>query len=243
MIKIEPVSETSLIIYLGDQIDLQLTQVIAQLTHYLELHFSEQLVDVTPSYTSILIQYHPLKINFKSIQVSVLAWANKELESKKDRKLNNDDQYTISRGKTITLPVYYDVSVGPDLASLAKEKNLSIEQVITLHQQKTYTVCAIGFAPGFAFLASVDSSIATPRHAEPRLKIPAGSVGIADQQTAVYPDDSPGGWQIIGNCPQQLFSPNTDPISPFEVGDKVTFEAIDRQTFLDLGGVIWPHWK
>lgn len=83
MIKIEPVSETSLIIYLGDQIDLQLTQVIAQLTHYLEKHFSEQLIDVTPSYTSILIQYHPLKINFKTIQVSVLAWAKKELKSEK----------------------------------------------------------------------------------------------------------------------------------------------------------------
>lgn len=243
MIRIEQVSETCLIIYLGDQIDLQLTQVIAQLANYLEQHFSEQLIDITPSYTSILIQYHPLKINFKMIQASVLAWASKELKSRKNHRLNRDDQYIACRGKTITLPVYYDVSVAPDLASLAKEKSLSIEQVISLHQQKTYTVCAIGFAPGFAFLASVDNMIATPRHAEPRLKIPAGSVGIADQQTAVYPDDSPGGWQIIGNCPQQLFSPNTDPISPFAVGDKVTFEAIDRQTYLDLGGEIWPHWK
>jgi inhibitor of KinA len=243
MIKVEPVSETCLIIYLGDQIDLQLTQVIAQLTHYLEQRFSEQLIDITPSYTSILIQYHPLKINAKTIRTSVLAWASKEFKTREGRKLNSDVRYPISRGKTITLPVYYDVSVGPDLASLAKERDLSIEQVIALHQQKTYTVCAIGFAPGFAFLASVDAAIETPRHAEPRLKIPAGSVGIANQQTAVYPDDSPGGWKIIGNCPQQLFSPNTDPISPFEVGDEVTFEAIDRQTFLALGGEIWPHWK
>lgn len=80
--------------------------------------------------------------------------------------------------------------------------------------------------------------IATPRHLEPRLHVMKGSVGIADQQTAVYPANSPGGWQIIGNCPTNLFNPNIEPITPFCVGDKVRFEPVDRKTFLELGGRI-----
>lgn len=235
MIRVEPVSETCMIVYLGEQIDTSLTPQINLLARYLKQGFAESLIEVIPSYTSLFIQYHPRLITYQVLSDAIMQFASM-LDSKKRKRRTRE-------GKLITLPVYYDPDVGPDLLHVAREHNLEIEQVIASHVQKTYTVCAVGFAPGFAFLASVEPEIATPRHAEPRMRIPAGSVGIANEQTAVYPADSPGGWQIIGNCPTPLFSPESKPMSPFKVGDRVKFEAICRREFEDLGGSVWPHWK
>ena len=95
---------------------------------------------------------------------------------------------------------------------------------------------AIGFAPGFAYLGEVDERIATPRLATPRQNVPAGAVGIADRQTAVYPAQSPGGWNLIGRCPLQMFAPHSAEPMPVRVGDRVRFEAIDRATYLKRGG-------
>ncbi|MDX2348894.1 MAG: carboxyltransferase domain-containing protein, partial [Porticoccus sp.] len=114
--------------------------------------------------------------------------------------------------------------------------NLSVDEVIALHQAQEYRVYAIGFAPGFAYLGQVDERIAAPRLATPRPQVPRGAVGIADRQTAIYPAVSPGGWNLIGLCPQPMFDPNNDPSMPVQVGDRVRFRGIDRQTFLDLGG-------
>ncbi|OLQ77634.1 allophanate hydrolase [Photobacterium proteolyticum] len=233
MIRIEPVSETSLIVYLGEQIDTQLTQRIGLLAKYLKDTFPKALIEVIPSYTSLFVQYHPRLVTYSALYKAITHYAPQLTQVLSDAP----------SGKLITLPVYYDHEVGPDLVSLAELHGITSEQVIAYHIERTYTVCAIGFAPGFAFLASVDDQIATPRHAEPRQKIPAGSVGIANEQTAVYPADSPGGWQIIGNCPTPLYSPLQDPMSPFEVGDRVRFESIGREQFLQQGGSIWPHWK
>ena len=99
-------------------------------------------------------------------------------------------------------------------------------------------MCAIGFAPGFAFLAELDERIVMPRHASPRSCVPAGSVGIADKQTAVYPNNTPGGWQLIGNCPIVLYDPWKHPAGLFEVGDQVRFVPVDRQTFIERGGCV-----
>ncbi|GAL06566.1 allophanate hydrolase 2 subunit 1 [Photobacterium aphoticum] len=148
---------------------------------------------------------------------------------------------TEASGSLIALPVYYGRDVGPDLQAVAEHAGLSVEEVIAIHSGQTYTVCAIGFAPGFAFLASVDARIAMPRQVTPRQQVPAGSVGIANQQTAVYPNASPGGWQIIGNCPVGLFSPDATPMTPFSVGDTVQFTPIDREAFLQQGGELWPR--
>lgn len=236
MIRVEPVSETCLIVHLGDQIDTQLAPQIGRLSQYLKGAYSQSLIEVIPSYTSLFIQYHPCLITYHALHAAIMQYAKKM-----EQPLSAGE--SSHAGKLITLPVYYHHDVGPDLLTVANQHGLTPKQVVEIHSQATYTVCAIGFAPGFAFLASVDSLIATPRHAEPRLKIPAGSVGIANEQTAVYPADSPGGWQIIGNCPQTLFSPEQQPMTPFEVGDRVTFEPIMKDQFIQQGGVIWPHWK
>ena len=126
-------------------------------------------------------------------------------------------------------PVFYSVQSGPDLALIANNAGLSIEQVIALHQQTEYRVYAIGFAPGFAYLGEVDKKIAAPRLATPRQKVPKGAVAIADRQTAVYPAPSPGGWNLIGLCPIPMFNPASDPSMPVRVGDTVRFKAIDQE--------------
>ncbi len=119
---------------------------------------------------------------------------------------------------------------------MTETTGLSIEQIIQMHHQKTYRVFALGFSPGFAFLGSVDQPIAVPRKETPRLSVPKGSLGIAGEQTAIYPFDSPGGWNIIGRTPMNLVDYNQHPPCEFEVGDSIKFNPISKQAYLDLGG-------
>lgn len=226
-IEVSRVSENALIVYFADEIALDLVEKMAQFSQAITEEYPESVYEVIPSYTSVLIEFHPLKVDVQQLS----DWCEKTAK----QVITSD---TSAIGKLVTLPVYYHPEVAPDLEPLAKHKQLTIEQVIELHSSTEYTVCAIGFAPGFAFLGSVNPQIATPRHTQPRLKVAKGSVGIADQQTAVYPLETPGGWQIVGNCPSELFNVDCDPMMPFEVGDKVRFEPITREQFLQLGGVL-----
>lgn len=122
----------------------------------------------------------------------------------------------------------------------SERAGLSPTQLIDLHQSVDYRVYAIGFAPGFAYLGELDQRLATPRLVSPRPKVPQGAVGIADRQTAVYPAESPGGWNILGLCPTALFKPEcagtAEALMPFAVGDRVRFQSISRNEFLALGG-------
>ncbi|MGO0308310.1 5-oxoprolinase subunit PxpB [Endozoicomonas acroporae] len=237
MMDIQPVSETALIIRLGDHIDTQLAVKTGSMADHIRNSCSSELIEVIPSYTTIYIQYHPLKTDFFALK--------SRLQGLVDAFFLSDDKDDRARevSKTITLPVYYSLETGPDLPEVAQFHNRTVADVIQIHSQSTYVVCAIGFSPGFAFLGSVDSAIATPRKSEPRKMLPAGSVGIADQQTAVYPSDSPGGWQIIGNCPVSLIDFDKTPMSPFSVGLSVQFQPISRDEFFALGGTLWSHWK
>lgn len=131
----------------------------------------------------------------------------------------------------IRIPVCYDDTFAPDLAEVAERAHLSKTALITHHSQKNYTVCCLGFTPGFAFLGYVDDKIATPRRANSRANVPAGSVGIAGQQTGVYPSHSPGGWNIIGRTPMALYAPERGLYSRFTIGDTVQFYAISRDDF------------
>jgi inhibitor of KinA len=223
--RIVRLSETSLIIYLGEEIDTDLIQTLTSLSQAISSKFRHGIVDVIPSYTSVFVEFHPLRVTYQQIN----HWLNETLS-------RLDSLEHMIKPQQISLPVYYHPDVAPDLESLAKERGLTVEEVIQIHSQIEYTVCAIGFAPGFAFLASVDERIAMPRHAEPKSKVAKGSVGIAGRQTAVYPLETPGGWQVIGNCPMSLFTPEQSPMMPFNVGDLVRFGPISRDEFIALGG-------
>lgn len=134
----------------------------------------------------------------------------------------------------IEIPVCYDPSLGIDLAQVAHSSNLSIEAFIQLHSEKVYTVYCLGFLPGFAYMGDVAKSIQVPRHASPRAKVLAGSVGIAGKQTGIYPLTSPGGWQIIGRTPLKIFDPNRAALTLFKAGDQVKFNPIPLELFHQL---------
>lgn len=220
---ISPVGESAILLEFGHKIDLDLPFIIGQYTAMIKQAFAGTLVNCTPSYTSLLIEFHPIYCSAEALTHYI-------------QNLNLADKPPPSSVDIKTLPTYYAPKVAPDLESLARHCSLSVDEVITLHSSSTYTVCAIGFTPGFAFLAELPKALHMPRHQTPRTRVRKGSVGIANNQTAVYPSDTPGGWQIIGNCPLTLFDKISPEQSLLNIGDKVRFEPIDHRTFLSLGG-------
>lgn len=222
--KIYVAGESSLIVYLADQPGPEVAARIHQLALHLPALMGRALVDLVPSYASLLVLFDPLVTDELAVR----------------QHLHTAGQLgsaaTPDEGRLVELPVYYSTESGPDLAALARRAQLSIDEVIQLHQQEEYRVYAIGFAPGFAYLAEVDARIAAPRLATPRQRVPKGAVAIADRQTAVYPAASPGGWNLIGLCPTPMFDPAAEPAMPVAVGDRVRFTAISRAAFLALGG-------
>lgn len=220
-----PVSETSLMLYMGDEIDVGQAPFIGEVARRIKNGFAE-VCEVTASYTSLLVQVHTRQAGVEELGEKLI-------------EMIRGSSFTVeAQCKLIELPVYYAPEVGPDLETVASACGLTIEELIAIHSGRDYTVCAVGFAPGFAFLADVDQRIATPRHERPRSKVPAGSVGIADRQTAVYPLDTPGGWQLLGRCPVPVYNARQTPMSPFEVGDRVRFVPVDRKTYLERGGCV-----
>lgn len=222
--KIELAGENSLIIYFGDSASPEVSAQVQKASTQLQDALADVLIDVVPSYASLLVIYDVFLTDNFHVQAII------------KRTLFNNSTADVTTGKMVTLPVYYSSESGADLERLAERANLSVEEVIEIHQQTEYRVYAIGFAPGFAYLGEVDPRIATPRLATPRLKVPRGAVAIADRQTAVYPAESPGGWNIIGLCPLRMFDLTATPTMPVEAGDTVKFKAISRDEFIDLGG-------
>ncbi|MDO3722287.1 5-oxoprolinase subunit PxpB [Marinobacter sp. chi1] len=225
---IQSVSDDSILITLGDHIDPTLTPRIAQVCSIIEATCTPWLVDIIPSYTTILVVYDPLQVDFRRAEstLSKLVRATTPFTS--------DDSPAPYAPKTHDIPVYYSDESGPDLQRIADMHNLRVQEVIDRHCGSTYQVYALGFMPGFGFLGSVDEQIATPRLETPRSRVPSGSVGIANQQTAIYPAVSPGGWNLIGRSPTRMFDPET--LSLLKVGDRVTFHSVSRAEYLALGG-------
>ncbi|AOW84433.1 5-oxoprolinase subunit B family protein [Vibrio mimicus] len=226
--EIEPIAEGSLLVRFQHPANATLAIHIGECARDIMQSFAHGLMNVTPSYTTLLIDYLPYRL------------AQNDLMAQLTSLLNQPRQANQTNANIIELPVYYHPDVGPDLISY-HEQGLSLQEVIQLHTSVTYTVCAIGFAPGFAFMTEVAEPLRRPRRATPRLMLPKGSVGIAENQTAIYPNASPGGWNIIGNCPVNLFNPNQTPMSPWQIGSQVQFRSIEREEFVQLGGVIQPQ--
>ena len=199
-------SVNTLIIYFEERICEEVLDQVQRA--YRLLKDIEGIIDITPSYHSLLIEYDIGLYDYKSIQKQIRHHLSKQNPNHKDKK-----------GKLIKIPTLYSEAVGIDLARVAKLNALTIQEVIEIHTQTIYRVYAIGFMLGFAYLAKVDKQIVTPRLATPRAKVPKGSIAIAEHQTAIYPKDSAGGWNIIG---QTKF----DDFTQFEVGDSVQFVSI-----------------
>lgn len=247
---IEIAGENALIIYFAeqasDEISAKVQQAEQAIRQAMAKDLANDIIDLIPSYASLLVVFNilttdhhhvrnKLRLLFQLIP-QLLAQTSLPSSNEKASDSITQDETCQLQSSVIELPVYYSVESGPDLAVIAKTKNLTIEQVIDIHQSKEYRVYAIGFAPGFAYLGEVNESIAAPRLSTPRMKVPKGAVAIADKQTAIYPNTSPGGWNIIGLCPIDMFDAKATPIMPVKVGDLVKFNAITKEAFLTLGG-------
>ena len=222
--RIEIASENSFIIYFNDQITVDTTAQISACAGLLRQSMGPLLLDLVPSYASLLVIYH-LHLGDHYQAKGLIKQALTQIQDE-----------TVSQGKLVHLPVYYSKESGPDLAQLAQTAKLSVADTIALHHSRHYQVFAIGFARGFAYLGDVDKRLASPRKSTPRLKVPKGAVAIADRQTAVYPSQSPGGWNLIGLCPTPMFNAEQEPPMPVSVGDQIKFEPISRAEFLQQGG-------
>lgn len=232
----ELISEKNLLVRFGDHISEDLLDVIEQASLCAAKVFGRQLHDIVASYTTLLIEFDPLlispwqaKINFQK------AW-EKHCLTMYTHPANSGENYKTDEKKCIEIPVYYHPSVGWDIQVIAEDKGLSWQQVVQYHSQKEYRVYALGFAPGFAFMGQLDPCLETTRKAKPRVRVPAGSVAISDLQTAVYPNQSPGGWNIIGRSPSSLFNAEGSPSTLLKTADRVKFIPIDKAKFLHLGG-------
>lgn len=226
--KLVQIAESTLLILFEQSIDPTIFSRVKRCTALIQDNLQNEIIDLIPSYASILVEF------------SLLKTSGLELKAKINTLVQADDGVSGQQSKEniIDIPVYYHPEVGYDLDVIADKSGLSIEQVIQIHTSRDYDVYALGFAPGFAYLGDVDQRIACARKTTPRLKVHKGSVGIADKQTAVYPSDSPGGWQIIGRTPVELIDYQRDSFTLFNVGDRVRFVPIDRKEFVDMGGLI-----
>ncbi len=227
--KIVTAGADAILVYLGEGIDPTVNDRVMALTTRVGESLGDKLYDLVPSYNSLMIYYNVLSLSEDELREQVRKLI--------DELAQNGFAHSVSAESTLhTIAVYYDPSVGPDLERAAEQTSLSIDDIIRMHTEQEYRVYAMGFAPGFAYLGELPEKLRLPRLDNPRTKIPAGSVAIAEAQTAVYPSASPGGWNIIGRTAETLYDPKADNISPMKVGDRVQFKAVSKDEFEQAGG-------
>lgn len=209
-----PAGDSALLVTFGEAIDLATNRQAHALAHLLAEDPPPGLGEAVPGYTTLLVHYDPLQLDYPEM----LAWVQPRafLAIKSTKSI-------LPAARRVEVPVFYGGSLGPDLEFVAAHNGLTSDDVIRRHTARDYPVYLIGFTPGFPYLGGLDESIAAPRLPSPRQQVPAGSVGIAGQQTGIYPVDSPGGWRLIGWTPLKLFDPARQPPSLLAPGDVVRF--------------------
>ena len=216
--------DRGLLVEFGAAIDPEINQKVRQVFLSLEKMPIEGVTEVIPTYRSILISYDPFKTDPERLKKRIL-----DHES-------NLEKWEIPPPETVEIQVAYGGEFGPDLEFVAQHNKLTPEEVIQIHTSGTYLIYMIGFTPGFPFLGGLSEKIFTPRLENPRLVVPAGSVGIANNQTGIYPIDSPGGWQLIGRTPIKLYDPTS--ANPFflKAGNYLKFKRILKKEFQEIAG-------
>ncbi|MDF5806222.1 carboxyltransferase domain-containing protein [Pseudomonas aeruginosa] len=223
--RIEVAAIDSFVLRLFERIDEANMPWLLAAEENLRAAFGAALLDLVPSYTTLLLQYDLLQLDPGEARARIRRGAVRLEPETPGRR-------PPARPADLVRPA----RVGPDLEPLARRKQLGVAELIRRHSQHEYRVFALGFSPGFAFMGLVEEALAAPRLATPRQRIAAGSVGIAERQTAVYPQASPGGWNLLGRCPVRLFDLTLDGYSLLRAGDRVRFEPIGHAEFVRLGG-------
>jgi KipI family sensor histidine kinase inhibitor len=211
--RIVPLGDSSLLIRLGEEIDLAVNQRVHALASLIEGSSTRGIIETVPAYVTLLVHYDPLVLSFT------------ELQNYLRTKIDLVEEITHREPRLIEVPVRYGGEHGIDLESVAAKLQLQVEEVIDRHRGMVYTVYMMGFTPGFPYMGKLPEALVLPRLERPRTRVPAGTVAIAGSQTGIYSIDSPGGWHLIGWTPLKLFDPESDAPFLFAPGDEVKFVA------------------
>lgn len=214
--------DQGLVVEIGEGIDQTVNRNVHALALALERRHLAGIVDLIPTYRSLLVNYDPLRVGLCELKNAVADAAA------------GLDAISLPTPRSVEIPTCYGGQYGPDLPFVAEHNHLTEDEVVAIHTSGAYRVFLMGFIPGFTYLGGMSPRIATPRLQTPRTSIPAGSVGIAQQQTGIYSVESPGGWQLIGRTPARLFDPFRTPPTLVEPGDAITFVAVDERRYRQL---------
>jgi len=214
--------DTALTIEIGNEISPEINKKIISIYEFLKEGSIKGIEEILPTYCALTVFYDPLRCDVGAL-----------IEAVKNNYLSLTSKNEIEE-KIIEIPVFYGGEYGSDLERVCKHNNLSAEEVINIHCQNKYLVYMLGFTPGFPYLGGMNEKISTPRLEVPRKKIPEGAVGIAGAQTGIYPLESPGGWNIIGQTPLKLFNPSLSSPTLLKAGDYVKFRPINEEEFIEL---------
>ncbi|MCI6005294.1 MAG: 5-oxoprolinase subunit PxpB [Blautia sp.] len=218
-IRILTAGDSSLLVEFGKEISPDINRKIAATVQLMKEQHIEGVTDMIPAFCSLLINYDPRVIQYDEIRERVQSIVKIDAKAGAGRK------------KVFEIPVCYGGEYGPDIANIAQHAGLTEEEVIQIHSSRDYLIYMLGFLPGFCYLGGLDERIHTPRLANPRIKINAGSVGIGGSQTGIYPLDSPGGWQLMGMTPVKTYDPDREVPILLEAGDYIRFIPIDEEEY------------
>jgi inhibitor of KinA len=217
--RIVAMGDAAVAVQFEQRIDVRVNARAIRVAELVEAGRFPGIRDVVPTYCSVAVYFDPLRTTLERL-ISWLADVVARVEDATPRD-----------GVVIRVPVCYSADLGQDLQSVAGFAGLSVAEVVEAHAAPVYRVFMLGFVPGFAYMGTVDSRIAAPRHSTPRLNVPAGSVGIAGLQTGIYPTDTPGGWRLVGRTPLRPFDASRPAPFLFKAGDRVQFVPIGRDEF------------
>ena len=213
-----PCGDQAVTVEWGSTIDERINRQVHAFARKVEELSHPAITEVVPTYRSATVHYRPEVLSYEELKQLLLSLTQGGIEETEELPV-------------VEIPVCYGGEYGPDLEEVAQHCSLTPEEVIARHTAPTYRIYMLGFTPGFPYLGGMDPSIAAPRRKEPRIHIPAGSVGIAGEQTGVYPIVSPGGWQLIGRTPLRLFDPQREQPILLSAGASIRFVPIDEETF------------
>jgi len=217
-----PASDQSLVVYFGERISLEANARVVKFLRLLERKPLPVVRNVHPGYCSVLVKFDALRCTHADLEAMLRGY------------LERLGSVRSAAPRVVEIPVCYGGEFGADLAEVAGSHGITVERAIELHSSTTYLVYFLGFVPGFAYLGELPEELVTPRLATPRRGVPKGSVGIAGNQTGVYPLATPGGWRLIGQTPIPMVRPEREELSLLAIGDRVRFTPISAERFAML---------
>lgn len=221
-IKLKIVGDSAVLLQFEEKIEPQINAAISSIVTMIKEQQVEGVIDMIPAFCSLLINYDSRIISYEEISKRLLAIMEMDIATESAAKV------------VYEIPVCYGGEYGPDMQNVMDNANLSEEEVIRIHTSEDYLIYMLGFLPGFTYLGGLDERIHTPRLANPRVSIPAGSVGIGGAQTGIYPLDSPGGWQLIGKTPIKTYDPMSEPPILFEAGQYIRFVSVSSERYEEI---------